>query len=637
VGRILETINDPSDLRRLSRKQLVSLAQEIRGEIQRVVAKNGGHLASNLGAVELTLTLHRCFDFSRDALIWDVGHQTYAHKLVTGRRKQFATLRLQGGLSGFPNTRESPYDLFNTGHAGTSISSALGLLCADELVGRSRRVVAVIGDGSLTSGLALAALNHAGALGKNLLVVLNDNRMSISTTVGAVAQHLDRIRSTRFYNEAKRDIRRFVSGLPGVGDLVESAISRLKDGIKATFLSGTLFDQLGFRAFGPVDGHDLDDLIEILQAARNLAGPVLVHVVTEKGRGHPEATTDPTRYHSASPNVVSDAQPAVVGTSARLTYTTVFAQALCRLGRERKDIVAVTAAMEEGTGLGEFAKQFPERFFDVGICEEHAVVFAGGLNAAGCKPVVAIYSTFLQRAYDQVWHDLCLQEADVVLCLDRAGIVGADGPTHHGVYDLAFLRHLPGVILAAPKDGRELEAMLRAAAASESTWAIRFPKAQVPAVEWPEETPVEVGKGELLRDGSDAGIVAYGSMVAPADEAATLLAERGIHVTVVNARFAKPLDMGLISSIAARVPLLVSVEEHALLGGFGSAVLEAMATAGGCPCRVVCMGIPDRFVEHGPRERLLEDLGLSANGIARRVANALRESAGHRAPAARTR
>ena len=626
MATILESINEPAELRGLSVGQLRQLAQEIRDEISRVVARNGGHLASNLGAVELTIALHRCFDFRTDALVWDVGHQAYAHKLLTGRRAAFDTLRQQGGLSGFPNKHESPYDLFTTGHAGTSISSALGLVCADEVAGRERRVVAVIGDGSLTSGVALEALNHAGALGKDLLVVLNDNRMSISATVGGLSQHLDRLRSTRFYNEAKQEVRRVVQKLPYVGGLVGNALGHIKEGIKATVLSETLFDQLGFRAFGPIDGHNLEDLVETLEAMRELSGPVLLHVVTEKGRGHREAESDPTRYHSAGPTTRPVEEPQDAEGAERPRYTEVFASALCRLGGRDERIVAVTAAMEDGTGLVEFAKAFPSRFFDVGICEQHAVAFAGGLGAAGRLPVVAIYSTFLQRAYDQVLHDLCLQGTPAVLCLDRAGLVGADGPTHHGTFDIAYLRHVPDIVLAAPKDGPELEAMLAAAAASGRIWAIRFPKAPVPAAQWAAGPPVEIGKGELLREGADVALVAYGAMVEPAWEAAGLLAERGVEAAVANARFAKPVDVALLGDLAARVPLLVTVEDHALPGGFGSAVLEAVAGHGGRACRVECLGIPDAFIEHGPREALLAGLGLDAAAIAERVLGTLSSS-----------
>ena len=623
MGTLLQAIKSPADLQRLSLEELELLAREVRDEIRRVVGANGGHLASNLGAVELTIALHRCYDFSRDALIWDVGHQAYAHKLLTGRRERFPSLRLQGGLSGFPNKDESPYDHFTTGHAGTSISSAIGLVCADELAGRRRHVVAAIGDGSLASGVALEALNHAGALGKNLLVVLNDNKMSISATVGALSQYLDRIRSARFYNRAKTEIRRFVSSLPGVGDLVEGALAHLKEGIKATVLAETLFDQLGFRTFGPVDGHHLEDLIEMLEAVRGLAGPVLLHVVTEKGRGDPEAANDPTRYHSAAPVECTAGSAEQAAEPRRPTYTSVFADALCRAGETHERVVAITAAMEEGTGLAEFGRRFPRRFFDVGICEEHAVAFAGGLAAAGRKPVVAIYSTFLQRAYDQVFHDLALQGAGAVLCLDRAGLVGADGPTHHGVYDIAYLRHLPGTVLAAPKDGSELVAMFEMALADDRLWAIRFPKAAVPDVRWPQPSALELGRAELLREGADVALVAYGAMAAPAFQAAARLAEGGIEATVVNARFAKPLDAELLRSVAARVPLVVTVEEHSVLGGFGSAVLEAMAAGGFGGRPVEVMGIPDRFIEHGPRGVLLDGLGLSARGIAARVAEVL--------------
>ncbi|MBL7222543.1 MAG: 1-deoxy-D-xylulose-5-phosphate synthase [Candidatus Brocadiae bacterium] len=627
MTRILDTIDEPADLRHLDRRQLEALAQELREEILRVVLVNGGHLASNLGSVELTIALHRCFDFATDALVWDVGHQAYAHKLLTGRRDAFHTLRQQGGISGFPNRHESPYDPFTAGHAGTSISQAIGLVCADELLGRHRRVVAVIGDGSLTSGMALEALNYAGHLDKNLLVVLNDNKMSINATVGALSQHLDRLRTTRFYNEAKREVRRLVHRVPGVGEFLESALGHLKEGLKASILPENLFDQLGFRTFGPVDGHNLDDLMNGLEAVRHLAGPVLLHVVTEKGRGHPEAVSDPARYHSASPVPPCPVEPGPDERPEQPAYTQVFAEALCRMGAEDERLVAITAAMEAGTGLAEFGKRFPARFFDVGICEQHAVAFAAGLSASGCRPVVAIYSTFLQRGYDQVFHDLSLQDLDAVLCIDRAGLVGADGPTHHGAYDIAYLRHLPRVVLCAPKDGAELQAMLRYAVKARGTWGIRFPREGVPdrsaGGTAPIHTaPIEIGKAEPLRDGHDVAIVAYGAMVARALEAADQLAEQGIAAAVVNARFAKPVDTGLLAELAAAVPLLVTVEDHALAGGFGSAVLEALADAR-IDTPVERLGIPDRFIEHGARDTLLDGLGLSADGIAARVADAL--------------
>ena len=623
MSTILDIIDSPADLRKLSERQLEQLAQDIRDEISRVVAQTGGHLASSLGAVELTIALHRCFDFGTDAVVWDVGHQAYAHKLLTGRRGIFHSLRQRGGMSGFPNKHESPYDLFTAGHAGTSISQAIGLVCADELVGRERKVVAVIGDGSLTSGMALEALNYAGSLGKDILVVLNDNHMSISATVGGLSQHLDHLRATRFYNEAKREVRRVVSRLPYVGDAVEHVLAHLKDGIKATVSAETLFDQLGFRAFGPIDGHSIADLMEILEAVRDLSGPVLLHVVTEKGRGHGEAESDPTRYHSAKPTACPVEEPAGEHEPSRPSYTSVFAQALCRIGGENDHVVAITAAMEDGTGLVEFARRFPDRFFDVGICEQHAVAFAGALGAGGLKPVLALYSTFLQRGYDQVFHDLCLQETPAVICMDRAGIVGPDGATHQGVFDIAYLRHLPNLLLAAPKDGPELEAMLEAAVADDRIWAIRIPKALVPAASCDPSRPIEVGRGELLRDGTDAALVAYGAMVERAARAAELLAERGIQVAVANARFAKPLDTELVCDLAGRVGVLVTVEDHARAGGFGSAVLEALAGQGVIPCRLISMGIPDQFIEHGGRDELLAGLGLSAEGIAERVSAAL--------------
>jgi 1-deoxy-D-xylulose-5-phosphate synthase len=631
MTRLLDTINGPSDLRAVPLHALPALATEIRQLIIETVAANSGHLASNLGTVELTLALARAFDFDRDAVIWDVGHQAYTYKILTGRRESFRTLRQQGGLSGFPNRSESPYDHFTTGHAGTSLSTALGLALARRAAGDPGRVIAVIGDGAIASGTPFEALNHIGHLKTNLIVVLNDNRMSIGRTIGALARYLNRLRTARAYTGAKRDVHRALHRVPLVGKRVEDFLGYVKEGLKLGFVREHLFTDLGLNYFGLLDGHDIPALIETMREVQTLDEPVMLHVVTEKGRGFTPATRDPTAFHSATPRTFRNGggriREKVEGEEqlAR-SYTDVFAETLPRLAAEDPRVVAITAAMCDGCGLTAFERAYPNRFIDCGICEQHAAALASGLATGGRRPILAIYSTFLQRAYDQVFQEIALQQANVVLAIDRAGLVGSDGPTHHGVFDIAYLRHLPGMTLCAPRDGPELAALLRWALGQEGPVAIRYPREDLPTFEAADRPPIVLGRSETLRTGADAAIFAYGAMVSAADDAARLLAhEDGLQVAVVNARFAKPLDLDAIHRALDETPVVVTAEDHALAGGFGSAVLEAAAARAWPVERIVCLGLPDRFVAHAPRAQLLARLGLDAAGIAESVRTALGE------------
>ena len=602
------------------------LSAEIREEITRVVSANGGHLSSNLGVVELTIALHKVYDFSVDTLIFDVGHQSYTHKILTSRREAFPSIRTDGGLSGFPSHTESVYDVFTEGHAGAALSQAIGLVVGNNLQGRRPKVVALVGDGSITAGMALEAINNAGHVGKRFLVVLNDNEMSISRSVGAMANYLNRVRVGSTYNELKRDIRALLHKIPKFGPQVEEAVADIRDKVARAILPGQIFEQMGFAYFGPYDGHDIQLLCETFEEVEKLAldKPVLVHVLTEKGRGFKPAEDDPTHYHSAAPFAHHNGKVVAPSEGAgQKGYTDIFADALVEAGRREKRVVAITAAMPDGTGTAKFGKEFPDRFFDVAICEQHAVGMAAGLSKAGLIPVVAIYSTFLQRAYDQVFHDIAIQGLQCVFAVDRAGLVGADGPTHHGVYDISYLRGFPGMVLMAPADADELRAMLDFAIRCGSPAALRYPRAAaLESVGGAPAKPVELGRSVTLKEGDDATIIAYGTTVSAALDAAKVL-ERDKHsVRVINARFAKPVDEEAIVAAAKSGPL-VTVEEHALAGGFGSAVLEALAR-GGVAAKVRCLGAPDRFVEHGNRARLLASMSLDAAGIASTVKGVLR-------------
>ncbi|MGQ9523933.1 MAG: 1-deoxy-D-xylulose-5-phosphate synthase [Armatimonadota bacterium] len=619
---LLNSINSPADLKALSIEELERLAAQIRAELVSVLARNGGHLASNLGVVELTVALHSVFNSPRDKIIWDVGHQSYVHKLLTGRRSGFHTIRQLGGLSGYCRREESPHDPFGAGHGSTSISAALGFAVARDALGGTERIVAVIGDGALTGGMAFEALNAAGHLKTDVLVVLNDNEMSIAKNVGGLASYLSRLRTDPHYLKARQDFEALARSLP-MGRSIVDVVERLKASVKHLVLPGMLFEELGFTYLGPVDGHSIPALRRALEEADRLRGPVLLHVHTVKGKGYPPAEKDAVRFHGCPPFDV-DSGDAMVDSGGPITYTQAFAKALVRLASQDERIVAVTAAMPEGTGLSEFGRRFPKRLFDVGMAEEHAVTFAAGMAAAGLRPVVAIYSTFLQRSYDQILHDVALQNLPVTFCLDRAGLVGDDGPTHHGAFDLSYLRTIPGIVVMAPADENELGAMLKTALAHPGPVAIRYPRSPgrgVPIEEDPE--PIPIGRSVLLRPGREAAILAVGSMVGPALEAAGMLAQAGIDAAVVNVRCVRPLDEALLVDLADRIPLLVTVEENSVVGGFGSAVLEALNSAGRSHVRVIRLGLPDAFVEHGSRQLLLKMVGLSAEGIRDAVVKAL--------------
>ncbi|NLO74130.1 MAG: 1-deoxy-D-xylulose-5-phosphate synthase [candidate division WS1 bacterium] len=631
MSHLLDDINSPADLRKLTVAQLEKLAQEIRDRILEVTAAHGGHLAPSLGVVELTIALHHTFHAPEDKILWDVGHQTYAHKLLTGRREAFPTIRQTGGLSGFTRRDESEYDPFGAGHGSTSLSAALGFATARDLRGGQEHVVAVIGDGALTGGLALAALNQAGHLKHDMLVVLNDNEMSIGRNVGALSAYLASLRTAvePHVRRAREETARFLSAWP-LGDSVLEALDRLKDGLKHLLVPGMLFEELGFTYLGPLDGHSLPQLLETLESSHKLPGPLLLHVLTQKGKGYRPAEVDPRRFHGTSPFTLSNGEPEAAGAA---TFSALFGKFLCELAEKDQRIVAVSAAMLDGTGLAEFKRRFPDRCFDVGMAEEHAVTFAAGLAAAGLRPVVAIYSTFLQRGYDQIVHDVALQNLPVVFCLDRAGLVGDDGPTHHGVFDLSYLSHIPGLVLMAPSSGGDLRGMLQLALSLDSPCALRYPRgAATPAVPAAVSSlPAEdggSGSGEkactsrLIREGSDAALLAVGTRVQPALAAAAELEQEGLHCAVVDVRFVRPLDEVLLLRLAQETGLLITVEEAALAGGYGTAVATFLADRDLHDCRLVRLGLPDRFIEQGQREELLAQAGLEAAGIAEAVRRA---------------
>lgn len=611
---LLETIHNPADLKKLSADQLPSLAEEIREFLLQTVSETGGHLGSNLGAVELTLALHYCFNSPSDKIVWDVGHQAYTHKLLTGRRERFATQRQYKGISGFPKRSESEHDAFGVGHSSTSISAALGMAVANDLNHAHNRAIAVIGDGSLTGGIAFEGLNQAGHLKKNLIVVLNDNEMSISKNVGAFSAFISRKMTTRRVRELKREMQGLLSNIPAFGKDILQFAKRAEHSLKGFLTPGALFEALGFDYIGPLDGHDLPNLIEVFKAAHDFEGPLLVHVMTTKGKGYKPAEETPAKFHGVGAfDLQTGSAPAK---AAALSYTEVFGRTLVELASHDPKVVAITAAMPDGTGLNFFAEALPDRFFDVGIAEQHGICFAAGLAADGYKPVAAIYSTFMQRAYDQVFHDVCLQNLPVVIAMDRGGLVGDDGPTHHGVFDFSFLRHLPGLTLMAPKDENELRHMLKTALSLNAPVALRYPRGTGYGVELDQELKLlPIGTGELLREGSDLTIVAIGSTVMPALQAAEKLTSHGISAGVINARFVKPLDAELILAQARRTGRIITVEENALQGGFGSAVLELLQDNGAAQVKVKRLGIPDRYIEQGPQAQLRKDVGIDAEGI----------------------
>lgn len=612
---ILEQIKSPADLKYLSTMQLQTLATQIRELIIKTVAQNGGHLAPCLGTVELTLALHKVFACPRDKIVWDVGHQAYTHKILTGRREKFSTLRKKNGITGFPNRFESVYDAFGVGHASTSISAALGMAVARDLNRENYNVIAVIGDGALTGGEALEGLNNAGISKRRLIVILNDNEMSIAPNVGALSEYLSLIRIDEKYRRAKKDVHKFLSSIPHIGNSVLRTANYVKDGLKNAIVPGGFFESLGFTYIGPIDGHNLDDLINILEKIKlNIDGPILLHVQTKKGKGYIPAERHPDKFHGVGKFDISTGKP-IASTSIIPTYTAVFSQAIVDLAVQDRNITAVTAAMPSGTGLQKFAELFPERFFDVGIAEEHAVTFAAGQASVGKKPVVAIYSTFAQRAYDQIIHDVALQNLPVVLCLDRAGLVGEDGPTHHGVFDIAYLRQIPNMVCMAPKDENELRQMVYSAIAYNCPCAIRYPRGRACGVEIQEEfTLIEKGKSELLSIGDDVALIAIGSMVQEAIKAKDELLQEKINCSVINARFAKPLDCNLILATARKVKFIVTIEEGILAGGFGSAILELLSD-NHINIPTIRMGIKDKFIEQGTRQEILDECNLNSKSI----------------------
>ncbi len=630
--KLLEKINDPSDLRALKVEDLPRLAAEIRSLIIEIVARTGGHLASSLGVVELTIALHYVFTTPRDLLVWDVGHQAYAHKILTGRIKRFATLRQKGGLSGFPKRAESEYDTFDVGHSSTSISAALGMALAAEHLKLRQRTVAIIGDGSMTAGLAFEALNHAGSLDRDLIVVLNDNEMSISPNVGALSAYLNRILTGSAINRLRHDVKSVLTNIPKVGESVFKMVKRAEESFKGFVIPvGTIFEDLGFQYVGPMPGHDLATLIETFENINHLDGPILLHVVTKKGKGYGPAEVDPTLFHGIGPFDVSTGCKLGSKKKSPPSYTSVFGRTLTTLAAMDERVVGITAAMPAGTGVEMMAEKFPDRVYDVGIAEQHGVTMAAGMASRGLRPFVAIYSTFLQRAFDQVLHDVALQDLPVTLCLDRAGVVGEDGPTHHGTFDLSYLRMIPNMTIMAPKDENEFQHMLFTTLKIDGPTAIRYPRGNGLGVEMDKELKeLPRGSWEVLRPGRDAVLLAVGFCVAPALAAAEQLAlEDGIECQVVNCRYVKPFDEALLKSCLKDFNWVFTFEENVVAGGFGGGVLEFMAAENLWSARVVTTGLPDRFVPHATPVQLRHDLGLDAAGIRKKVVTIQRQDVLH--------
>jgi 1-deoxy-D-xylulose-5-phosphate synthase len=615
----MNRIDSPSDVKNLSVEELEDLCRELRRYIVEIISSRGGHLASSLGCVEITVALHYVFDAPRDRILWDVGHQSYAHKIITGRRQQFMDIRTRDGISGFPSITESEYDTFGVGHASTAISAALGLAVARDHKGEDHFVVSVVGDGALSGGMSFEGINQAGHLKKNrFIIILNDNEMSISRNVGALSRYLTKITTKKLYLQLEADVWELLGRIPSVGGKAKTLARRIKESIKNLVVPNILFEELGFRYFGPLDGHDISQLVEAFEQLKKVPGPVLVHVVTKKGKGYSFAEEDAERFHGVGSFYKTTGNSRA--NSKRQTYSNVFGGAMIELAERDNTLIAITAAMKEGTGLATFGERFPERFFDVGIAEQHAVTFAAGLARAGMKPFVAIYSTFLQRCYDQIIHDVALQKLPVRFILDRAGLVGEDGPTHHGAFDISYLRIIPGMVLMTPSDAGELRRMINAAFSyEEGPIAIRFPRGAVPDSDLsPPSEGIEIGRGVMLREGKDVAVIAVGSMVKAGLDAAEIVASKGIETAVINARFIKPLDRDLILSIASTGSPIVTIEENALSGGFGEAVAELLNREG-FGNQVEKIGLPDRFIPHGKRERLLAESGLDAESIAAEI------------------
>ena len=616
MSQFLENINSPADLKKLKREDLPKLAEEIRERLLQVISKTGGHLGSNLGIVELTLAMHYVFDSPVDKFVWDVGHQSYVHKLLTGRKDRFDTLRQYEGLCGFAKREESEYDHWNVGHGGTSISAALAFAKARDLKKEKNKVLAIIGDGSLTAGMAFEGLNHVGHLKPDMIVILNDNEMSISNNVGGMSKHLSQIMTGQVMTKFKKEVDQMLLSIPGIGKEVSDYAHRLDDAVKGMFIPGRLFEDLGFRYMGPLDGHNTDLLIDNLKTASELKGPTLIHVITRKGKGYEIAEEKADVWHGAKPFDIATGE-FKKGKKAPPAYTNVFAETLIELARKDEKIIGITAAMPDGTGISKFGKVFPERTFDVGMAEQHGVGYGGALAIEGFHPVIAIYSTFMQRAYDQVVHDIVGMNLPVTFAMDRSGIVGEDGATHQGLFDIAYMRTLPNMVVMAPKDENELRHMLKTSIYHPGPSALRYPRGSGLGVEMDEEIKeIEIGKGEVIKDGKDLAIIAFGAMVDPSMKTAAMLEESGISVAVINARFAKPIDKNLIMEYAKKTGCIVTTEEHSVQGGFGSAVLEALQDFDEhIPLKTKCIGVPDIVVEHGAPGIIKKDLKLDPEGM----------------------
>lgn len=622
MSDFLQRIDNPKDIKALDEKQLNQLAKEIREFLINNVSKTGGHLASNLGVVELTLALHKVFSTPEDKIVWDVGHQSYVHKILTGRKNKFCTLRQAGGISGFPKVSESEHDCFNTGHSSTSISAALGIAKARDIKKQKHSVLAIIGDGALTGGLAFEALNDAGRSPNNFIVILNDNGMSISNNVGGLSRYLSKMRTEPIYLEAKQDIDTLLSKIPSIGKKAANALKRAKGIIKYMIVPGMLFEELGFKYLGPINGHDIGELANVLERAKNSKGPVLIHVCTMKGKGYSYAEENPSEFHGVSS---FDIETGESKTNGGPTYSDVFGEELVKLAREDDSVTAITAAMPNGTGLSDFAAKFPDRFFDVGIAEQHAMTFSAGIASSGLKPVVAVYSSFLQRGYDQIIHDIAMQNLHVVIAIDRAGVVGEDGETHQGIYDISYLSHIPNMTIMAPADYQELRSMLRyALMVHKGPISIRYPRGRG-AETLGNNDPIAYGKACRVRDGSDVVIVAFGSMVPTALKCSEILAKAGISAQVINARFAKPLDAKLIMQSAAKCRYVVTLEDNTIKGGFGSEVLELINQFDNT-IQVKTLALPDQPVLHGTRNDIFKRYGLDEQEIAVTVTKFLRKN-----------
>ena len=613
---VLEKINHPNDIKNLDKEELPLLAEEIREFLIRTISEGGGHLASNLGVVELTMAMHLVFDLPEDKMIWDVGHQAYTHKLLTGRRENFASLRKFGGMSGFPKRCESSCDCFDTGHSSTSISAGLGYVAARDLQGEDYSVISVIGDGSLTGGMAYEAMNNAARLKTNFIIVLNDNNMSISENVGGMSEYLGSLRTNDAYQELKQGVTDTLKKIPVYGDRVVQKIKRTKSGIKQLFIPGMLFEEMGLTYLGPVDGHNLDRLIRAFHEARKVNGPVLLHVFTKKGKGYAPAERHPARFHGAEPFDISTGVP--LHKRAKANYTDVFATVMRKLGDRQENLVAITAAMPDGTGLKRFKNVFPDRFFDVGIAEQHAVTFAAGLAAGGMLPVVAVYSSFLQRAFDQIVHDVCIQNLHVIFAIDRAGLVGSDGETHQGIFDLSYLSLIPNLCVMAPKNKWELSDMMKFAVSYDGPIALRYPRGEAYDGLMEHRAPVVYGKSELLYDEERIALVAVGSMVKTAHEVRQNLKRKGFECTLINARFVKPLDEGRLLELTKEHKLIVTLEENVLDGGFGEHVSEFYEEIGS-DVQVLNIALPDSYVEHGNVEVLKQECGIDAETIEKKI------------------